>query len=68
MVLEPEVFSMIQGDQTVFERETLELAAQMGELVTYQYDGYWQCMDTKREKDRLDQLWRTGSAPWKTWI
>ena len=68
MVLEPEVFSMIQGDQTVFERETLELAAQMGELVAYQYDGYWQCMDTKREKDRLDQLWRTGSAPWKTWI
>lgn len=68
MVLEPEEFSMIQGDQTVFERETLELAAQMGELVAYQYDGYWQCMDTKREKDRLDQLWRTGSAPWKTWI
>ena len=67
MVLEPEVFDLIDGDQTVFEREPLERAASKGELMAYNYDGFWQCMDTKREKDRLEELWKSGNAPWKKW-
>lgn len=67
MVCEPEIFNLIDGDSTVFEREPLEKAAQMNQLVAYKHDGYWQCMDTKREKDKLDELWNSGRAPWKVW-
>lgn len=67
MVLEPEIFDLLEDDQTVFEKEPLEIAAQRGQLMAYKHDGYWQCMDTKREKDRLDELWKRGKAPWKTW-
>lgn len=67
MVLEPEVFDLIEGDQTVFEKEPLETAAQRGQLMAYKHDGYWQCMDTKREKDKLDHMWKMGQAPWKVW-
>lgn len=67
MVLEPEVFKLIKGDATVFEKETLELVAKKNQLMAYRHNGYWQCMDTKREKDKLDQLWKSGQAPWKVW-
>lgn len=67
MVCEPEIFDLIKGDSTVFEREPLEKAASMGQLNAYKHDGFWQCMDTKREKDKLDELWESGKAPWKVW-
>ena len=67
MVLNPEIFDYIEGDQTIFEREPLERLAAEGELMSYMHRGFWQCMDTKREKDLLEQLLATGKAPWKKW-
>lgn len=67
MVLEPAVFDYIDGDGTVFEKTVLKKLADEGQLKAYGHDGFWQCMDTKREHDRLEQLWGTGSAPWKIW-
>jgi len=67
MVLEPEIFNYIEGDSTVFERGPLETAASLGELKAYKHDGYWQCMDTQREKMQLEELWASGKAPWKVW-
>lgn len=67
MVLEPEIFDYIDGDSMVFEKEPLERVAAKGELAAYIFDGYWQCMDTKREMDQLNELWDTGKAPWKSW-
>jgi glucose-1-phosphate cytidylyltransferase len=66
-VLEPEVFDYIDGDDTPWEREPLEALAKDGQLMAYRHHGYWQCMDTVREKHLLEELWRTDSAPWKTW-
>lgn len=67
MVMEPDVFDLIDGDCTVFEREPLEKLAAMNQLMAFRHDGFWQCMDTKREKDKLDTLWEGGRAPWKVW-
>ena len=67
MVCQPEIIRYIDGDDTIFEKEPLERAAKAGQLMAFKYDGYRQCMDTKREKDKLDELWNTGNAPWKTW-
>ena len=67
MVLNPEIFDYIEGDDTVFEREPLEKLAAEGELMSYMHRGYWQCMDTKREKDKLEKLLKKGMAPWKKW-
>lgn len=67
MVLNPEIFRYIEGDKTSFEREPLEAVARMGQLMSYRHTGYWQCMDTKKEKDLLEQLWEEGQAPWKKW-
>jgi len=64
-VVQPEFFEFIDGDNTVLEREPLERVAEMGELVAYSHDGFWQCMDTKRDRDLLDELWSSGEAPWK---
>jgi len=64
-VIEPEFFDLIEGDNTILEKEPLEKVAQMGELMSYQHDGFWQCMDTKRDRDSLENFWETGSAPWK---
>ena len=64
-VLEPEFFDLIEEDQTILEREPLELAAQMGELMAFQHNGFWQCMDTKRDHANLEEFWRSGKAPWK---
>ena len=67
MVLEPEIFDYIDGDDTVFEREPLETLASKGELMSYNHEGFWQCMDTQREKIVLDEMWNSGKAPWKCW-
>lgn len=67
MVLEPQIFDYIQGDATVFEKEPLTELAANGQLVAYLFDGFWQCMDTKREMDQLNALWDSGCAPWKLW-
>lgn len=67
MVLEPEIFDYIDGDDTVFEKTPLSRIAKLGELMSYMHTGYWQCMDTKREKDILETLWKAGKAPWKSW-
>ena len=67
MVLEPEVFDLIDGDETIFEREPLIRLADMGQLMAYKYDGFWQCMDSQKEKNKLEELWSSGNAPWKTW-
>ena len=67
MVLEPAVFDYIEGDQTVFERQPLERLAAEGQLMSYTHQGFWQCMDTMREKIQLESLWNSGEAPWKSW-
>ena len=64
-VIEPRFFDLIKGDSTILEREPLETVASMGELMAYQHDGYWHCMDTKRDRDHLEELWQSGEAPWK---
>jgi glucose-1-phosphate cytidylyltransferase len=66
-VLEPSVLDLIEGDQTIWEREPLVALAQSGQLMAYSHHGFWQPMDTLREKHLLEGLWRSGNAPWKTW-
>ena len=66
-VLKPSVFRLIEGDSTVWEREPLEHLAQMGQLYAYQHMGFWQPMDTLRDRQSLEDLWREGKAPWKKW-
>ena len=66
-VLEPGVFDYIEGDDTQWEREPLEQLAKDGELMAYRHHGFWQCMDTPREKHILEDLWRSHAAPWKVW-
>ena len=63
-VIEPEFFDLIKEDQTILEREPLERVAEMGELMSYQHKGFWQCMDTKRDRDSLEGFWSSGKAPW----
>ncbi len=67
MVLEPKIFDYIKDDTTVFEKEPLEAVAALGELKAYFHEGFWQCMDTKRERDKLEDLWANNEAPWKKW-
>ncbi len=67
MVMEPQVFDYIDGDETVLEREPLENLAKDGELVAYKHKGFWQPMDTMHDKNVLDGLWDSGKAPWKVW-
>ena len=67
MVLEPAIFDYLQDDQTVFEKEPLMRLVNENQLKAYNHDGFWQCMDTKREKDKLESMWSTGNAPWKLW-
>jgi glucose-1-phosphate cytidylyltransferase len=64
-VLEPSVIDLIEGDATVWEREPLEQLAKSGQLMAFQHHGFWQPMDTLREKRMLEDLWATGKAPWK---
>lgn len=67
MVLNPEIFNYIKGDETVFEKEPLEDLVKDGQLMSYMHKGFWQCMDTKREMDMLEKLWSLKQAPWKKW-
>lgn len=66
-VLEPEIFDFIQGDQTQWEKEPMERLASEGQLMAYRHPGFWQCMDTLRDKQLLESLWQKGNAPWATW-
>lgn len=66
-VLEPGVIPYIEGDQTTWEREPLEALARDGQLSAYRHDGFWQPMDTLRDKIKLEDLWQCGAAPWKIW-
>ena len=67
MVFEPKLFDYIEGDATVFEKEPLNGLVKDGQLVAYTHKGFWQCMDTLREKQKLEKLWEEGNAPWKLW-
>ncbi len=67
MVLNPEVFSYIEGDETIFERGPLETLASEGQLMSYHHRGFWQCMDNARERDILEKLISNGTAPWEKW-
>jgi glucose-1-phosphate cytidylyltransferase len=64
-VFEPGVLDFIEDDSIMLERAPLEQLAQQGELMVYRHHGYWQCMDTLRDKTTLDELWLSGQAPWK---
>jgi glucose-1-phosphate cytidylyltransferase len=66
-VLEPGVFDYIEGDDTLWEREPMENLAGDGELMAYCHEGFWQCMDTMRDKALLERLWDGGEPPWKIW-
>jgi len=66
-VLEPGVFEYIEGDHTQWEREPMEQLARDGQLMAYRHVGFWQCMDTLREKHILNEMWYTGRAPWRIW-
>lgn len=66
-VLEPQVLDYIEGDQTTWEREPIERLAAEGQLVAYKHRGFWQNMDTLRDKHVLEGLWKGGEAPWKIW-
>ena len=67
LVLEPKVFDYIDNDTTQFEKEPLERLATEGQLMAYKHEGFWQCMDTLREKHLLNEMWNNGKAPWKLW-
>lgn len=67
MVLNPEVFDYIDGDETIFEQGPIEKMAEEGQLMSYMHKGFWQCMDNKREMDELEKLWDNNIAPWKVW-
>lgn len=66
-VLEPEVFDLIEGDSTTWEQEPLQRLAADGQLQAYQHRGFWQPMDTLRDRVHLEELWASGKAPWKLW-
>ena len=66
-VLTPEVFEKIEGDTTVWEGKPLETLAKSNELSAYRHEGFWQPMDTLRDKTQLEELWQSGHAPWKIW-
>lgn len=66
-VVSPKVIDYIVDDQTIWEREPLERLAREGNLAAFQHNGFWQPMDTLRDKVHLEELWQSGKAPWKTW-
>ena len=67
MVLDPKVLDYVKDDTIMFEREPMEQLAAEGQLMCYKHDGFWQCMDTMRDKERLEKLWAEKRAPWKVW-
>lgn len=66
-VLEPHVFDLIEGDDTIWERHPLETLAAQNQLNAFKHDGFWSAMDTLRDKERLESYWQEGKAPWKIW-
>ncbi|HSC36829.1 MAG TPA: sugar phosphate nucleotidyltransferase, partial [Chitinophagaceae bacterium] len=66
-VCEPKVLDYITDDHTVFEQQPLEQLAGEGELYTYRHEGFWKCMDTLRDKNKLNELWEGDDAKWKIW-
>lgn len=67
MVMNPEIFDYIEGDKTVFEEVPLKTLVSKGQLNAYVHTGFWQCMDTLREKEKLEKLWNSDNCPWKIW-
>jgi glucose-1-phosphate cytidylyltransferase len=67
MVCEPSVLDLIENDATIFEQYPLQTLAKNGELSAYKHTGFWQCMDTLRDKITLNDLWAQNIAPWKIW-
>ncbi len=67
MVCQPEFVDLIDGDSTILEKAPMEAVAKMGQLMAYKHDGFWQCMDTVREKEQLEKMWANGNPPWKVW-
>lgn len=65
MVCNPEIFNYIEGPLTIFEKEPLERAAKEGQLMAFKHGGFWKCMDTQRDKNKLEEMWALGNAPWK---
>lgn len=63
-VFEPKIFDYLSGDDTVLERSPLESLSHNGQLMAFEHAGYWQCMDTIRDRDALEEIWRSGRAPW----
>jgi glucose-1-phosphate cytidylyltransferase len=66
-VLEPGIFDYIRGDETQWEKEPMERLAADGHLMAYKHEGFWQCMDTLRDRKLLEDLWHRGKAPWQVW-
>ena len=66
-VLSPKVLNYIEGDHILFEREPMNMLARDGQLAAFFHSGFWQPMDTLRDKNHLEELWASGKAPWKTW-
>lgn len=66
-VLSPRVIDLIEGDETIWEREPMESLTQMNQFNAFKHNGFWQSMDTLRDKNVLESLWATGKAPWKVW-
>jgi glucose-1-phosphate cytidylyltransferase len=67
MIMNQEIINYIDGDDCIFERYPLETVAAEGQLKAYKHDGFWQCMDTLRDKELLEKLWANNKAPWKVW-
>lgn len=67
MVMSPKIFDYLDGDETIFEQEPLMRLVKEKELMSFYHDGFWQCMDTQREKQKLESLWEDKKAPWKIW-
>lgn len=67
MVLQPEIFKYLDGNDCIFERGPMERLSAESQMQAYKYDGFWQCMDTQRDRVRLEQLWNSKEAPWKIW-
>lgn len=67
MICEPEFLEMIDGDETVLEKTPMDKVSAINELMAYRHEGFWKCMDTVREKEQLEKMWREGNAPWKVW-
>ena len=66
-MLNKKIFKYLKNDQTIFEKEPLEKLSRDRELSAFKHEGFWQPMDTLREKELLEELWQSNKAPWKTW-